>query len=64
MDELAGTENRISTERQRYNDTVQTYNNKVQRFPGNLMARLFGFEKKPFFQAVEGADVAPDVNFD
>ena len=63
MDELAGTENRISTERQRYNGTVQTFNNKVQRFPGNIMAGLFGFEKKPFFQAVEGAENAPDVNF-
>lgn len=64
MDELAGTENRISVERQRYNGTVESYNNKVSRFPGNLMAGLFGFEKKPFFKAVEGAENAPDVNFE
>src|SRR5699024_2977181 len=64
MDELAGTENRISVERQRYNETVQEYNNRVRRFPGNLMAGLFGFERKPFFEAVEGAEIAPDVNFE
>lgn len=64
MDELSGTENRISVERQRYNETVQKYNNRVRRFPGNLMAGLFGFEKKPFFKAVEGAENAPDVNFE
>src|SRR5699024_11676373 len=64
MDELAGTENRISVERQRYNETVEQYNNRVRRFPGNLMAGLFGFEKKPFFKAVEGAENAPNVNFD
>ena len=64
MDELAGTENRISVERKRYNDTVQKYNNRVKRFPGNIIAGLFGFDEKPFFEAGEGADVAPEVDFD
>ncbi|WP_027108479.1 LemA family protein [Lacticigenium naphthae] len=64
MDELAGTENRISVERQRFNDTVQQYNNRVRRFPGNVMAGLFGFDQKPFFEAVEGADIAPEVDFE
>lgn len=64
MDELAGTENRISTERDRYNDTVKTYNNKVKRFPGSIVAKMSGFDSKTYFKAVEGAQNAPSVNFD
>lgn len=63
MDELAGTENRISVERDRYNEAVQTYNNKVKRFPGSLLANLFGFEEKAYFEAVDGAETAPAVDF-
>lgn len=64
IDELAGTENRIATERRRYNESVQSYNNRVRRFPGSIIASLTGFEQKPYFEAVEGADTAPEVDFD
>ncbi|MBD3329266.1 LemA family protein [Candidatus Dojkabacteria bacterium] len=64
MDELAGTENRISVERQRYNDSVTKYNIKIKSFPTNLIAGALGFQEKPLFEAVEGAEVAPEVNFD
>ena len=64
MDELAGTENRISVERDRYNKAVQTYNNKVKRFPGSIIANMTGFEPRAFFTALDGADKAPSVNFD
>ncbi len=60
--ELAGTENRINTARQRYNQAVKTYNTKIQRFPGLLYARQFGFEEKPLFDAVEGASEVPDID--
>lgn len=62
MDELAGTENRISVERDRYNEAVQGYNNKVKRFPGSLMAGIFGFDEKSYFEAVSGAENAPSVD--
>ena len=64
MDELSGTENRISQERRRFNETVQTYNNKVKRFPGSLVAGMFGYDPVPYFEAVDGADQAPVVDFD
>lgn len=63
MDELAGTENRIATERRRYNETVQEYNIAVKRFPGNMLASIFGFKERTPFQAEQGSDQAPDVNF-
>jgi len=63
QDELAGTENRISTERMRYNEAVRQYNLLVRRFPGNIYASLFGFEKAPFFQASEAEQAAPKVDF-
>lgn len=63
QDELAGTENRISVERQRYNEAVGSYNKKIRVFPGALVARIFGFEKKEFFAAEAGAEEAPAVNF-
>lgn len=62
MDELAGTENRVAVERRRFNELVQDYNLQVKRFPGNLLAGLFGFEQKPFFESASGADIAPSVN--
>ncbi len=64
MDELAGTENRISVERNRYNDVVSRYNTTIRSFPKNILAGMFGFEKKSYFEAAPGADVAPKVNFD
>ena len=61
MTQLEGTENRISVERTRFNDDVNTFNTKVMTFPGSLLASLFGFEKRSFFQAAAGSDVAPAV---
>lgn len=62
--QLEGTENRISTERKRFNDTVRSYNTSIQKFPTNLFAGMLGFDQKAYFQADEGADEAPEVNFD
>ncbi len=61
--QLEGTENRISVERKNFNEVVQSYNTSVVRFPGNIMAKLFGYKEKGFFQAKAGADVAPEVKF-
>ena len=61
--QLEGTENRISTERRKYNETVRLYNTKIRRFPTNLIAGMFGFEKRVMFEAQEGAEVAPVVEF-
>jgi len=61
--ELEGTENRIAVERKRYNDLVAIYNKKVRSFPTLLIARIFGFEKKTYFEAGEEAQVAPKVKF-
>ena len=61
MDELAGTENRISVERMRYNEAVRDYNTKVKRFPTNMVAGMFGFAQKPYFESAEGAAEAPRV---
>jgi LemA protein len=64
MDELAGTENRISVERGRYNEAVQAFNTAIRKFPGVLIASLFGFgEQKPYFKAAEEAATAPRVSF-
>jgi LemA protein len=63
MDELAGTENRLSTERMRYNERIQEYNTLRRRFPSNLTARIFGFEEYPYFDAPTGAETVPTVNF-
>lgn len=63
MDELAGTENRISVERQRYNDVATEYNKYIKMFPGNILSSLFGFEEKQLFVAAEGAEIAPQVQF-
>lgn len=61
--ELAGTENRISTERMRYNDVVRTYNTKIRRFPTNLMAGMFGFDKREYFEINQQDAEVPKVNF-
>src|SRR5581483_9114056 len=63
MDELAGTENRISVERMRYNEAVQAYNTSRRQFPANITARMFGFKEYPFFEAPESARGVPKVNF-
>jgi LemA protein len=61
--QLEGTENRITVERQKYNDAVRLYNVKIKSFPQLIYSGWFGFEKKPFFQAEEGAKTAPKVEF-
>lgn len=61
--QLEGTENRISTERMKFNEAAKKYNVLIRVFPKNIIASLFGFEKMPYFQANEGADVAPVVEF-
>lgn len=61
--QLEGTENRISVERQHYNEAVKEYNVSVRRFPSNIIASMFGFDQKPMFEAQEGAEVAPVVQF-
>lgn len=61
--QLEGTENRISTERRKYNEEVRGYNAKIRRFPTNIVANMFGFEKRVMFEAQEGAEAAPTVEF-
>lgn len=61
--QLEGTENRISVERRRFNDVVRTYNTSIRRFPSNIMASMFGFDRKGYFEAEEGANAAPEVQF-
>ena len=62
--QLEGTENRIATERQRFNESAQTYNTATRRFPTSIFANIFGFDRKAYFEAEEGAEDAPEVNFD
>jgi LemA protein len=64
MTQLEGTENRIGVARRDYNESVRSYNLRVKRFPGNLLAGLFGFGAETFFEAQEGSDVAPKVDFE
>lgn len=61
--QLEGTENRISTERTRFNDQARVYNNMVRNFPANIIANMFGFAQKPYFQSQPGAEAAPQVQF-
>ena len=61
--QLEGTENRISVERNRFNDAAKSYDITIQRFPKSIIASLFGFEKKPYFEAEKGAEKAPAVKF-
>jgi LemA protein len=62
--QLEGTENRISTERMRFNRAAQEYNTSIRRFPANMVAGIFGHQQKAYFEAIEGADQAPEVSFD
>jgi len=61
--ELAGTENRIAVERQRFNESAQHYNVMIRQFPTNIVARLFGFQPTAYFQAQQNAQEAPKVSF-
>ena len=61
--ELEGTENRISLERRKFNEVALTYNTYVKRFPQRFLAGMFGFQPKPYFEATEGAERAPEVKF-
>ena len=63
MDELAGTENRVATERTRYNERVQEYNTTRRRFPSNITAKMFGFKEYPYFEAPADAQKVPKVDF-
>ncbi len=63
QDELASTENQILTARTRFNEAVKPYNNHVTTFPNSIFAGWFGFKEKPFFEAVAGAEKAPEVEF-
>lgn len=60
-DEISGTENRISVERRRFNELVQTYDTKIKTVPTNIVAGMFGFKERPYFQSVKGSEVAPKV---
>ncbi len=61
--ELEGTENRISVERRKFNETARTMNTYIKRFPQNIIAGLFKFSAKPYFESMEGAEKAPEVKF-
>jgi LemA protein len=61
--QLEGTENRISVERRNFNEAAKSYNTAIRTFPRNLLAGMFGFEKRPYFEAEEGASKAPEVKF-
>jgi len=61
--ELEGTENRISVERRKFNETAQAMNTYIKRFPQNIIAGMFGFTAKPYFESMEGAEKAPEVKF-
>lgn len=61
--QLEGTENRITTERRRFNEMTQKYNTTIRDFPRTILASIFGFEKKAYFQAEAGAEKAPEVKF-
>ncbi len=62
--QLEGTENRISVERKNFNEKVQAYNTYIRRFPTNIVAGISGFDKKAYFKAEEGAEKAPEVEFE
>lgn len=61
--QLEGTENRISVERRNFNEAARGYNTSIRTFPRNLLAGMFGFEKRPYFEAEEGTQKAPSVEF-
>lgn len=61
--QLEGTENRIAVERKKFNDETRNYNQYIRRFPQNLLAGMYGFEVKGYFEAAAGAEVVPEVSF-
>ena len=61
--QLEGTENRIAVARKDFNSAAQQYNVSVRRFPANLVAGMFGFGQKPYFESAEGSEAAPEVTF-
>jgi LemA protein len=61
--ELEGTENRISVERRKFNEVALAYNTYIRRFPQSMLAGMFGFQTKPYFEAAEGSEKAPEVKF-
>lgn len=61
--QLEGTENRITVERQKFNEVAKEYNTNIRKFPNNMLAGMFGFEKKGYFEAQAGAEKAPEVKF-
>lgn len=61
--QLEGTENRVAVARNDYNDAARPYNTRLQSFPTNIVAGMFGFDKKPYFEADKGSEKAPQVNF-
>ncbi|MDZ7807897.1 MAG: LemA family protein [Gracilimonas sp.] len=61
--QLEGTENRIATERMRFNQAAQGFNTEIRQFPKSMLASMFGFEQKEYFQAEQGAEQAPEVDF-
>ena len=61
MAQLEGTENRVSVERKRFNDMVRDFNLTIKRFPSNVVAGLFGFSERSYFEAASGAETAPKV---
>lgn len=61
--QLEGTENRITVARREFNEAAQEYNTTIRRFPRSMFAGIFGFDKRPYFEAQEGAEVAPRVEF-
>lgn len=63
QDELAGTENRIKKVRQEYNDKVESYNKIIKLFPNSIIANMSGFEESDYFEAAEGAEKVPTVDF-
>lgn len=63
MDELAGSENRISVERGNYNSAVKKYNSDIKKFPTNIIAGITGYDQAEYFQASEGSENAPTVDF-
>lgn len=64
QDELAGTENRIAVARKDYNDAVKDYNKEIKLFPKNILASMFGFESKEYFEAKESSNNVPNVSFE
>ena len=61
--QLEGTENRISVERRNFNEVAREYNTSIRTFPKSILAGIFGFDKRPYFEAEEGANKAPEVKF-